>query len=238
MLEALGISQVSESVYRALLSQPSWGVAEVADYLRVSERTVRTALDELADRSLLRPATGDSTVLQPVSPDVGLVALLAESEARMLMQQRQIEAARLTVATIAAEHRNGSDSSGVIRHEGVESVRRRIAELADGVTREVVSLNPNHTQADDAKEASRPVNEAVLRRGVGIRCVYQHSMRNHTQMVSYARWLADYGAQCASRQPCRCCSSCTTVRRRWYPSTRRTPARARSNCTRPASSRP
>ena len=195
MLEALGISQVGEAVYRTLLSQPNWGVAEIADYLRVSERTVRSALDELVDRSLLHRASADSTVLQAVSPDVGLVALLAESEARMLLQQRQIEAARAAVAAIAAEHRTGSETSGVIRHDGVESVRRRIAELADSVTREVVSLNPNHAQGVDAKEASRPVNEAVLHRGVGIRTVYQHSMRNHGQIVTYARWLTELGAQ-------------------------------------------
>jgi DNA-binding CsgD family transcriptional regulator len=195
VLEALGISQAGEAVYRTLLAQPDWGITEVADYLRVSERTVRSALDELADLSLLRPASGDVDVLQPVSPDVGLPALLAESEAQMLRQQRQIEAARVAVATIAAEYHGSSDALAVICHEGVDAVRRCIAELAGGVTREIVSLNPNHTQSPDAKEASRPLNEAVLQRGIAIRCVYQQSIRNHGQIVAYARWLTKLGAQ-------------------------------------------
>lgn len=195
MLEALGISQVGEAVYRVLLSQPEWGVAEIANYLRISERMVHTALDELADRSLVHPDSTDEGVLRPVSPDVGLGALLAEFEKQMLDQQRQIEAARSAVAAIAAEHRSGADGGAVIRHDGVDAVRKRIAELADRVTREVVSLNPNHTQSGDAKQASRPVNESVLKRGVAIRCVYQHSMRNHGEMASYARWLAGFGGQ-------------------------------------------
>lgn len=195
MLEALGISQTGEAVYRILLAQPDWGVAEIATYLRVSERTVRAALDELADLSLLQPSSRDPKILCPVSPDIGLAALLAESEAQVLRQQRQIEAARTAIAMIAVEHRNGSDSSAVVRHGGVEAVRKRIEELAGSVRREVVSLNPNHTQDTDAKEASRPVNEAVLQRGVAIRCVYQHSVRNHSQMIAYARWLTGLGAQ-------------------------------------------
>jgi DNA-binding CsgD family transcriptional regulator/sugar-specific transcriptional regulator TrmB len=195
VLEALGISQVGEAVYRTLLAQPGWSVAEIAGYLRVSERTVRSALDELADLSLLRPTSGEIDILQPVSPDVGLAVLLAESEAQMLRQQRQIEAARSAVAAIAAEYRSSSDGSAVIRHDGMDAVRRCIAELAERVTREIVSLNPNHTQSPDAKEASRPLNEAVLQRGVAIRSVYQQSMRNHGQIVAYARWLTELGAQ-------------------------------------------
>jgi DNA-binding CsgD family transcriptional regulator len=195
VLEALGISQAGEAVYRTLLAQPGWGVAEIADYLRISERTVRSALDELADLSLLRSSSGDLDVPQPVSPDVGLPALLAQSEAQMRRQQRQIEAARAAIATIATEYRSSSDGSAVIRHDGVDAVRRCIAELAERVTREIVSLNPNHTQSADSKEASRPLNEAVLRRGVAIRCVYQQTMRNHGQIVAYARWLTELGAQ-------------------------------------------
>lgn len=195
MLEALGISQAGESVYRTLLAQPGWGVAEIADYLRVSERTVRSALDELADLSLLRSMSDNLDVPQPVSPDVGLAVLLAQSEAQVLRQQRQVEAARAAVAAIAGEYRRSGDGSAVIRHCGVDAVRRCIAELAEHVTREIVSLNPNHTQSPDAKDASRPLNEAVLQRGVAIRCVYQQTMRNHGQIAAYARWLTELGAQ-------------------------------------------
>lgn len=69
MLQALGLSALTENVYRTLLAEPDWGVDRIATHLHLSEAETREALDELLELTLLRPAT-DSHALRTVSPEV------------------------------------------------------------------------------------------------------------------------------------------------------------------------
>src|SRR5262249_3200880 len=52
MLEMLGLDHTCESVYRAMLANDSWGVAQLADHLVLPESDVRGALDQLAELAL------------------------------------------------------------------------------------------------------------------------------------------------------------------------------------------
>ncbi|MFD7907500.1 LuxR C-terminal-related transcriptional regulator [Kitasatospora sp. NPDC059747] len=195
MLEPLGLSSDAERVYRTLLAQPSWKLADIAAHLTLTERHVRSALDELADLALLRPADGPADELLPISPSVGLATLLARAEAELADRQRRIEATRAAVATIAAEHDGARARESITRHEGIEAVRARIEELAAATRTEMVSLNPNSAQTPDAKAASKPLNQQLLERGVAIRCIYQDSFRNDPATLAAARWLAELGGQ-------------------------------------------
>ncbi|MFD8080973.1 LuxR C-terminal-related transcriptional regulator [Kitasatospora sp. NPDC059722] len=195
MLEPLGLSCDGERVYRTLLAQPSWKLTDIAAHLTLTERHVRSALDELADLALLRPADGPADELLPISPSVGLATLLARAEAELADRQRRIEATRAAVATIAAEHDGARARESITRHEGIEAVRARIEELAAATRTEMVSLNPNSAQTPDAKAASKPLNQQLLERGVAIRCIYQDSFRNDPATLAAARWLAELGGQ-------------------------------------------
>ncbi|MFF3109372.1 LuxR C-terminal-related transcriptional regulator [Kitasatospora sp. NPDC057904] len=195
MLEPLGLSSDGERVYRTLLAQPSWKLTDIAAHLTLTDRHVRSALDELADLALLRPAGGPADELLPISPSVGLATLLARAEAELADRQRRIEATRAAVATIAAEHDGARARESITRHEGIEAVRARIEELAAATRTEMVSLNPNSAQTPDAKAASKPLNQQLLERGVAIRCIYQDSFRNDPATLAAARWLAELGGQ-------------------------------------------
>ncbi|MDZ5443869.1 helix-turn-helix transcriptional regulator [Micromonospora sp. 4G57] len=195
MLESLGITSRAEQVYRAMLALPDLGVVDLATHLGIDEATVRAALDELADLALLRPSSVQPGSLRPVSPEIGLAALLGRAEAEVLHRQRQVEATRAAIKSIAAEQLASRDHEGVRRYEDVDAVRFRLEELAANAEVECVSLNPGSAQAPDGKESSKPLNQLALERGVTIRCVYQDSYRNDPGVVGYARWLTGLGGQ-------------------------------------------
>jgi DNA-binding CsgD family transcriptional regulator/sugar-specific transcriptional regulator TrmB len=194
VLESLGITNVADAVYRFMLDRREWGIPEISASLGLPEVQVREALDELAERRLLRSSSSGGG-LRPVSPAVGLAVLLAQAEAEMQARREQIESARAVVAAIVAEHEAAHERDLVVRLEGVDAVRDRLAELAAAATFECLSFNPNTAQTPDAKAASRGLNGDLLSRGVAIRCVYQDSFRNHPLMLEYAEWLTSLGGQ-------------------------------------------
>ncbi len=192
MLAWLGIGNLTESVYRAMLADHTASVQQLAMQLGATEKQIRQALDQLADLSLL--TNDESGSLKAVGPSVGLTALLAEAEREVLERQQQISATRDAIAAIAHEQERQAQRELSTRLEGIDAVRARIEQLSCNVRRECVSLNPRSTQTPDAKSASTPLNQAMLARGVGLRAIYQESYRNDPALVAHARWLTGLGA--------------------------------------------
>jgi DNA-binding CsgD family transcriptional regulator/sugar-specific transcriptional regulator TrmB len=195
VFEHLGLTTEAENVYRAMLARRSWEVAEIAAYLELSECEVHAALDQLADLALVAPSWSAPGELRPVQPSVGLVALLTSAENDMIQRRQQIEATRAAIAAIAEEQENIRGHEVVNRLDGSDAVRGRLEEMATNVRRECLSFNPGAAHSPDAMDASRPLNQKALERGVAIRCVYQDSFRNDANTLAYARWLTALGGQ-------------------------------------------
>ncbi|GIG62991.1 transcriptional regulator [Longispora fulva] len=195
MLEILGLSDPTARVYQAMLSHPGRGVAVLAEVAELTEAQVRAALNELADLELLRPQL-DGTQ-RPVSPEIGLTALLAAAESEVADKQRQIEATRAAIAAIATEHEahRAQSSDSAIRLEGLVAVRARLEELSVLAREECLSLNPGGAHRPDARSASAPLNQQALERGVRIQTVCRDSFRNDLATLAYARWLTNLGGQ-------------------------------------------
>ncbi|HEX6685271.1 MAG TPA: LuxR C-terminal-related transcriptional regulator [Candidatus Limnocylindrales bacterium] len=192
MLQAIGLSTEADLVYRAMLAHREWGVRSIAEHLNLTETQVRATLDALAGHGLLH---NSGNGFRAVHPSAGLAGLLTKAEAEITARRHELEAARAAIAAIAAEHDYAGDRDFVTRLEGVMAVRDRIEVLAANAETECVSFNPNRSQTPDAKQASRPVNESMLARGVEIRCVYQESFRNDPEVLAYARWLTSLGGR-------------------------------------------
>ncbi len=194
MLDALGLSAQHEAVYRAMLRCPGLNVAGLAEHLAIPRQAVREALDVLADLALIRldPSGAQARV---VRPQAGLTALLVKVEAEVAVRQRQIEATRAAIASIAAAHEDQAPAVEGRRLEGLETVRDRLAELAYTARRECLSFTTGGGQSEDTIEAERPLNQSALERGVRIRNLYQDSFRNDPATLAYARWMASVGGQ-------------------------------------------
>ncbi|MEU2452762.1 helix-turn-helix domain-containing protein [Streptomyces sp. NPDC012765] len=76
MLQALGLTDRAEAVYRALVAEQAGGVAELGERLGMGESQVRAGLDELVDLGLLTDSRDTPGALRAVSPEAGLEQLL------------------------------------------------------------------------------------------------------------------------------------------------------------------
>lgn len=197
-LEALGVSLTAEKVYRAMLAEPRIGVAQLADRLGWTTDRVRDGLDELARLSLLRDSYENPGALRLVSPEVGLSHLLAEREAQLLEQQRQIAASRAAVAAVVADYADLNPSrhhSDIEQLVGIDAVRSWIEERAHAGLGEVMTFSPGGAVSEQSLAAARPLDEEALARGTKIRSLYLDSARNHPPTIGYLRWLVETGGQ-------------------------------------------
>lgn len=196
MLEALGMDHEVELVYRLLLEHPTWGVEDISKHLSWREENVRVALDKLADLKLVRRLLDNPEHLRPVSPQIGLAALLVRSEVELNRRQAQIEASRAAVANLAAEYGVGFDyaAEAVERHEGVEAVRHRLAELMEESRFECLTFQPGR-QHDAERDAARRLHQRALERGIKVRAVLQDVFRNDPPTLAYVRSYAALGGQ-------------------------------------------
>ncbi|MDP9850000.1 helix-turn-helix transcriptional regulator [Streptosporangium lutulentum] len=198
MLSLLGLGSAGETVYRAILENPSHGVNQLSEELGWPVRRVRDALDELARLSLLRPSWEDPRVFRLVRPEVGLSALLAREETALLHRQQEIERSRAIIAQMIATYADlnpAQPGEGAETLLGIDTVRTRIEELALRCRNELRVFDPQGAQTLANIDASRPLDRTLLENGVEIRIVYLASARNDQSIATYATWLTELGGQ-------------------------------------------
>ena len=61
--------------------------------------------------------------------------------------------------------------------------------------RECLAITPGGAQSQASLDASRPLDEAALSRGVDMRVIYQDSARNDQATLAYAHWTTGLGGQ-------------------------------------------
>lgn len=197
MLEILGLDACAESVYRLMLAQPGWGVAELAAELAVPEHAVRSALDTLFELSLLRPSAERAGQLRAVSPKVGLQSLLARQQADLDRQMQRIAAGQAAMAAMVAQYaeltpdRQAPEAEQVL---GLDAIQHRVEELCESARVELLSIVPG-VQSPAAVSAARHNNAAMLARNVTIRTIMQDSARSDPGTAAYAKTLTDAGAE-------------------------------------------
>lgn len=196
LLSALGIDERAEAVYRLMLDQSDWGVAEIAAHLGLTETEVRTALDRLAELNLLRTSLLTEGSLRPINPAVGLPLLLAEQEREVLRTQQQFAETQAAAMRLLEEYAD----RGASRHDmeqlvGIDAIQDRLEQLAHACTSRVISFMPGGAQSAASLKASRPLDLAARERGVELLTVYQDSVRNDPATRAYAQWLTQLGGQ-------------------------------------------
>jgi DNA-binding CsgD family transcriptional regulator len=198
VLEILGVSSAAESVYRAMLGRPELGISGLAGQLGWSEEKVRSALDELAGLSLVRESDQRPGGLLLINPEISLVSLLARQEVELTQRQQEITSGKLAISKIVAEYVDSVQNKRRVDVEelsGIDMVRVRLEELAHDCTSEIMEFTTGGGQSAESRQASRPIDQALLERGVRMRCVYLESVVNHPQTVSYLDWMTGLGCR-------------------------------------------
>ncbi|MFC8506420.1 helix-turn-helix transcriptional regulator [Streptomyces sp. NPDC057411] len=203
MLRTLGLDTALEGVYRGLLSHPADGVGELAGRLRLPENEVRESLDRLVEMELLQPSPDTPGLLRAVSPELAFDLVLRRHEAELIRRQEELARSREAMARTLAELvalRSDDPVDGAERLVGPDAVRRRVDELARGLTRDCLAIEPGGARSQAAPGASPPWEERALGRGVRLATVFRDGARNDPQTLAYARRVSDLGG-CVRTSP-------------------------------------
>lgn len=164
---------------------------------RLAPKNVRESVLTLMRLRLVRTSWQDPERLLPISPEIGLQALVAEQEDDVLSRQRELSRSRAVAQQLMAEYSalySDGRSVEMERLTGVDEVRSRIEELAATAQVEIAAFCMG-AQREEALEASRPVDERAIRRGVALRGMYLDSVNNHPATRRYAQWVTESGGQ-------------------------------------------
>lgn len=198
MLEQLGLDEIDEQVYWSLLTDPDLGIAGLAAKLALTEDQVCVALDRLGELTLLRSSRHTPGRLRPVSPEYGLQILLARQEAELEERQREIAASRVSVQQMVEEYstlRRQSTRVEIEQIAGLDAIQVRIEEMIQGAQTDCRSVVPGGPVSPEVLAAARPLDEALFRRGIHQRVLYQEAVRASTHTVEYGRWMTENGAE-------------------------------------------
>ncbi|MGE9695830.1 LuxR C-terminal-related transcriptional regulator [Streptomyces sp. CH6] len=167
----------------------------MAATLGIDEAEARRGLDRLSALALIRSTGSGPGPLHTVRPEIGLEALIARREEQLAAEQARLASSKAAVARLAAELPAGNSAPGFERLYGIEAVRDRLVALHRDVREEVLTFAPGGAQTAENLEAARPLDEALLSRGVRMRTVYLDSVRNSPDSVAYAQWLSERGRE-------------------------------------------
>lgn len=189
------MSGAAESVYLQMLRERDAGPCRIAEALGITETEVRDALDELSRLMLVEESWAGDDGYRPVSPEVGLAALLAREQAEVARRNQEIEEGRVALARLVSELRNVRKGPDVEILETAEEARDRLATLTEQCTQELCTFVPTRATSSRALRSSRALSQALLERGVRMRTVYLESIRNDQATWQHATWLRNNGAE-------------------------------------------
>ncbi|MFI7348082.1 DUF6879 family protein [Streptomyces sp. NPDC049936] len=199
MLEILGLDSATEAVYQLMLSRPGLGVLELCRELNLTERDVRESLDRLADLTLVRESLEEPGRLRVLSLELALEVMLRRQEQDVLRHQQRLAAAKLAAARVIAERAErrprADEASEANVLLGLDAIREGLELLAKDLRSECLAVIPGGAQSQASLDASRPLDEAALNRGVDLLSLYQESVRNDSATLDYARWMSESGGQ-------------------------------------------
>jgi sugar-specific transcriptional regulator TrmB len=194
-LEILGLNGLSESVYRAMLTNPDADLDALAVSLGVPSTEVRQALGRLLELSLVTERS-PGRVYVPINPDVALDALLSLEQAELSRRERQLLEARAELARLV---RSSDDRVIPIREvrriDGRERVLEVLRELFARCYQEALNVLPGEPVSAQALAGAADYDLAVLKRGVQFRTLYTRRQLADDPMRDYMHMMREHGAQ-------------------------------------------
>jgi DNA-binding CsgD family transcriptional regulator/sugar-specific transcriptional regulator TrmB len=189
---------VAGAVYQAMLAEPGYGIDDLCEYLGLTEQDVRSCLDELVRFALLRESRDQPGQLRAVPPQVCLETLLKQQEEDLVRRQRQLKATKAQIAELVGDYsrlRPDVSVGGTRRLVGLDAIQSELEILAAGLESECMSVMPGGAQSPGSLQASQPLDQAAIERGVSLLTLYQDSARNDAATHTYAQWLTELGGQ-------------------------------------------
>jgi DNA-binding CsgD family transcriptional regulator len=167
VLEALGIGEFEEDVYRAVLTAPDASASGVAATVRATPRRVGRALAQLVELGLVRRVDGRRYV--PLPPEAAIDMLVHRRRAEL---DRVRGAAAELVDAFRLRDLQARPEGLVEIVAGTEAVRKRSVEFEYGQRNEILSFDRPPYATPPAGYDEVGTERALLERGVEMRIIY------------------------------------------------------------------
>ncbi|MEV6702637.1 helix-turn-helix domain-containing protein [Streptomyces sp. NPDC051453] len=190
MLQAIGLDNAQERVYRALLTRGTSDGPTLADRLSLSERAVVRALHRLEQSGLVKAAGEQRTEWAVLPPRVAIGALLARH--RLDLEKVELEAGRLG-EEFRAFAVDPTLQEAVELVVGVESVAERFRQLQLGARSEVCALVTDEPMAVSGED-NRAEEESTAR-GVRYQVVVERQALARPGTLTELRRALDRGEE-------------------------------------------
>jgi predicted transcriptional regulator len=175
MLDALGVRQPAEDVYRALLKHGPTTLERLAAAAGVDATVAAAALDELRTLGLAASEGDRGVCWHAESPEITLASLVVREQEDLLERQRDLDRAQSAVGELLRVSRSRGPGPGIGAVElttDPQAIRRRCGHLARTTERSVLSFDRPACPGSPA-EADADEELALLARGVEIQAVYE-----------------------------------------------------------------
>jgi DNA-binding CsgD family transcriptional regulator/sugar-specific transcriptional regulator TrmB len=198
-LAELGFTAEQEVLYRSLLRNPECTPDELAEQHGLEPAAARTICAELVALGVLRYERVAGSGFIVAQPAVAIGQLIERREDELLRQYRRASQSRYLIDELNLLYRQpreaAPEDSGVERVEDVHAIRDRLEELSFFTRTSVYSIQPGGPQSQESLEASRPLDQRGIRRGLEMRVIHEIAVLDDELNRAYLRELVIGGAK-------------------------------------------
>ncbi|MFJ4799283.1 LuxR C-terminal-related transcriptional regulator [Streptomyces murinus] len=192
------IDSVVLDVYGYAMSRSVVTSAEVALALRLVPAVVDEALAELLSMGLVRKPENGASGFVAVNPDAAAATVLGPLEQAIREQHAAVERAKQRLSEFVplyeAQSKGREKSTGIELIVDLADVRAAIAGFAENCQAEVLTSHPGGGRRAEVLEEAIGRDERMLRRGVRMRTLYQHTAQFSPGTRTYVDRLTRLGA--------------------------------------------
>ena len=198
-LTDLGFTADQERLYQAVLSGPGQPAAELAALLERRVADVAADVAALVELGVLKQESDSPAGFVAPNPSAAVGQLIERCEDEVMRRYRRISDTRSAIADLERRYLARApvdpDDHGVERLEDVHAIRERLEELSFFTRTSVYSIQPGGPQSRESLEASRPLDQRGIRRGVEMRVIHESSVLDDELNRAYLRELVMGGAK-------------------------------------------
>ncbi len=190
---------VTHRVYSYAVQRVCIDVSTCAEDLDLTVHQVEPAISDLVKLRLLQVTADGRGQFVVVDPASASLQLLSPYDEELRARQQAVEQVRQQMHSLLPLYRastsDGSRSSGIERIDDLDVVRGVLGRLADECQSEVITSQPGGARSPEILEETARRDSVILKRGVRMRTLYQHSARFDQPTRDYVTRIINNGAE-------------------------------------------